>query len=165
MLITIHHDSRRYEFYWDVVKVGQYTFHIRRLHDKYGPIIRLNPHEVHIDDPDFYDDVFTSSATGRKRERWGYLMAAFGLDDSTFSTLNHDLHHARRAALNPFFSKAKIRALQARIEQIITRLLGRMQEFRESRRPMSLGIAFTSVTHGMVFLWLQALLRLSQEKH
>lgn len=41
-----------YEFYYDVIVGGQYTFHIAKLHDKYGPIIRINPYEVHVSDPE-----------------------------------------------------------------------------------------------------------------
>lgn len=28
--------SNWYEFYWDVIKQGQFTFHIQQLHKKYG---------------------------------------------------------------------------------------------------------------------------------
>ena len=28
--------SNWYEFYWDVVKQGQFTFHIQQLHKQYG---------------------------------------------------------------------------------------------------------------------------------
>ena len=31
--------SNWYEFYWDVVKQGQFTFHIQELHKKYGEFV------------------------------------------------------------------------------------------------------------------------------
>ena len=56
-----------YEFYHDVVRGGQYCFKISELHDQYGtnpfifcsfpgskctgPIIRINPYELHVRDP------------------------------------------------------------------------------------------------------------------
>lgn len=40
--------TRWYEFYYEVVQKGQYTFHIQELHKKYGPIVRVTPEEVHV---------------------------------------------------------------------------------------------------------------------
>ena len=71
-----------YEFYYDVVKKGQYTWEIGRMHEKYGkssssvrasspknlflphigPIVRISPYEIHIDDPEFVDSVFPGSS-------------------------------------------------------------------------------------------------------
>ncbi|GIZ37790.1 hypothetical protein CKM354_000122500 [Cercospora kikuchii] len=48
-----------YEFYYDVVKQGRYTWKIRELHEQYGPIVRINPYEVHINDPDYYNEIYT----------------------------------------------------------------------------------------------------------
>lgn len=45
-----------YEFYYDVVLHGRWK--IVDLHKQYGPIIRINPYEVHISDPDFYDELW-----------------------------------------------------------------------------------------------------------
>ncbi|PYH89867.1 hypothetical protein BO71DRAFT_335672 [Aspergillus ellipticus CBS 707.79] len=47
-----------YEFYYDVILGGQYTFQIRQLQEQYGPIIRINPHELHVYTPDFYPNPF-----------------------------------------------------------------------------------------------------------
>jgi hypothetical protein len=40
--------TRWYEFYFEVVLKGQYTFHIQELHKRYGPIVRVTPDEVHV---------------------------------------------------------------------------------------------------------------------
>ena len=58
-----------YEFYYDVVLGGRYTWKIGELHKQYGPIVRINPYEVHIDDPDFYDEVYVNGAK-RKTNQW-----------------------------------------------------------------------------------------------
>lgn len=103
---------------------------------------------MHIDDPDFYDELYTGASTGRKRNKWSFLVDSFGLHDSIFTTIDHDKHRMRRIALNQFFSKAKIRVLQKKIEQLGETLLLRISEFRDSREPMSIGLAFTAFANG-----------------
>lgn len=56
-----------YEFYYDIVLGGQYTFKIIELHKKYGPIIRINPEEVHVGDADFFPELYPGSA--RRRDK------------------------------------------------------------------------------------------------
>ncbi|KAE8358081.1 cytochrome P450 [Aspergillus caelatus] len=61
---AFHQETYLYEWYYDLYQSGQFTFQLKNLHRKYGPVIRINPDEVHIDDPDFFDQVF-SQANGR----------------------------------------------------------------------------------------------------
>ena len=50
-----------YETYLDVWRGGQFTFLVAKWHQQYGPIIRINPTEIHISDPDFHDSAYSSS--------------------------------------------------------------------------------------------------------
>ena len=63
-----------YEFYYDVVLHGRYGWKIAELHEQYGPIIRINPFEVHINDPEFYDEVYVG-ASKRKTEQWSWTVS------------------------------------------------------------------------------------------
>ncbi len=74
---------------------GQFTFHIQELHGKYGPIVRINPYEVHIDDPNFFSVVYTSKEGYDKPE---HLKWRFGSPNALFSTPEHRIHKMRRAA-------------------------------------------------------------------
>lgn len=141
----------RYEFYFDVVKGGQYTFEIGRLHDEYGPIIRINPYELHVSDPEFYEKLYTGP--GKRRHRWSWYTSQFGLSQAMFGTTDHDLHRIRRAAVNPFFSKTAVRNLQPIIEERVDALLARIREFRASSQPITLNLAFAAFTSGWLLTW------------
>ena len=54
-----------YEFYYDYWRNGKYIFEIERMHKVYGPIIRVNPHELSIHDPDFYNEVYVTESKRR----------------------------------------------------------------------------------------------------
>ena len=126
---------------------GQYIWKIRDLHEQYGPILRINPEEVHIQDATFYDQVYTGAT--RKRDKWTFFTNQSGLPQAAFATPDHNLHRMRRAALNPYFSKAKVRSLQPRIESGLKNLMGRFQEFQKSGEPMTVSLAYAALTNGL----------------
>jgi hypothetical protein len=68
--------SYKYEFYFDGIQGGQYTAEISRMHEKYGPIVRINPDELHCNDPDFVDQIYPSG--GERRDKWSYFLSQFG---------------------------------------------------------------------------------------
>ena len=45
--------TKLYQFYYDVLRGGEFSFKLQGLHAKYGPVIRVNPDEVYKNDPEF----------------------------------------------------------------------------------------------------------------
>lgn len=106
-----------------------------------GPIVRITPCELHINDPSFCDEMFSFRA---KLDRDVNATQQFGMDDATVFTVPHDSHKIRRSALAPFFGRNVI--LTSSYGSIITRkvekLCSRIQEHYKTRQPMNLGLAF-----------------------
>ncbi|KAM4057409.1 cytochrome p450 [Hirsutella rhossiliensis] len=69
--------SYLYEFWHDVVLDARYTEEIAKLHERYGPLIRINPHELHCSDPSFVD-VLYPVAGNRRRNKTEHQMSGFG---------------------------------------------------------------------------------------
>lgn len=134
------------EFYYDVILRGQYVFRVQELHKQYGPIIRISPQEVHILDPEFYDEIYAGPA--KKRDKWSFFCNAHGVPQSSFATVKHETHRMRRAALNPFFSKQKVRSLQPRIENVVNNLLARLDGYANKPDPVKVSDAFAALTYG-----------------
>ncbi|KAI0454917.1 putative cytochrome P450 [Xylaria acuta] len=78
--------SRLYEFY-------------------YGPIIRINPSEIVINDPGFYNEGYVT-ANARRTTIW---------PRSHMMTEDHDLHRRHRKPLEPFFSRLGITRVEEKI--------------------------------------------------
>ena len=88
-----------------------------------GPIIRIGPNEVHINDSQFYDVLYSQSRPANKLES---LMYRFNSPLSVFSAVDHGLHRRRRAALNPLFSKQKVTSLSPFIQKHMDELCERI---------------------------------------
>ncbi|KAF6815012.1 cytochrome P450 [Colletotrichum plurivorum] len=114
-----------YEAYYELFSGdgGQFIWHYAELHEKYGPIIRINPWELHIQDSSFYDVLYSGSQHSSKLQT---LAHRFNSPDSAFSTVDHSKHRRRRAALNPFFSRRKIAEHQPAIQRMMHRLTDRV---------------------------------------
>ncbi|KAF7930612.1 uncharacterized protein EAE98_005012 [Botrytis deweyae] len=133
-----------YEWYYDLYLSGQYTFQLKRLHKQYGPVIRINPNEVHIDDPDFFEEVFNQS-NGRTQKPIN-VAEAFGPYPATIGTQDHEHHRIRRNALNPFFSKKSINDLVSRIQRPILILCDRLEEASKSGVTLNMKYFYAAVT-------------------
>ncbi|KAI3395457.1 hypothetical protein diail_1320 [Diaporthe ilicicola] len=137
-----------YEFWYDVVAEPEYTFKIGRLHKRYGPVVRVNPDEIHVLDPDFFDAIYAGS--GRRRDKWDWVTRSFGVDESLIGTLGHEEHRVRRAALSPYFSKQSVRALQPLIDRNTGILLRRLAALAGEGAPLRLDDAYAALTNDVV---------------
>jgi hypothetical protein len=88
-----------YEAYYEIVLKGQYSKQISKLHDKYGPIVRVTPDELHIRDPYFYEQVYAKNLHLDK-EGWD---KRFGCAGGLLPTVNAEQHKRRRAAVAPMY--------------------------------------------------------------
>ncbi|EAA35684.2 cytochrome P450 [Neurospora crassa] len=140
-----------YEFYYEVILHGQYTFKIIELHKQYGPIIRINPWEVHIADPDFHRELLPTN-TNRRRHRTPFFTKQFGADESIVATNDHDLHKLRRSAVGPFFSTQNTRALQPVIEERVDALLARLREHGKTKKdiPLNMMYAYSATSYDII---------------
>ncbi|KAI1150238.1 cytochrome P450 [Nemania diffusa] len=135
--------SRWYEAYYDVVQNGQYTFKIAEMHKKYGPIVRISPFELHINDPAFFNTIYRQEG---KWDKYAWNVDAFTAKGATIFTPDHTLHKARREPLNPFFSKSAIFKREEMLHRHLRKLLARISSFAGQQRAINLGAAVQAYT-------------------
>ncbi|KAH8703308.1 cytochrome P450 [Talaromyces proteolyticus] len=109
-----------YEFYFDVVQPGQYVFHIQELHKQYGPIIRVTPDELHVNDIGFLDTVYAPSMN--RRDKYEYQLRSLRVPGGVGTTASYDVHKKRREALSPFFSKRNVLYLESLVTKKVEQL-------------------------------------------
>jgi hypothetical protein len=112
-----------------------------------GPIVRIVPDELHIQDSQFYETLYTKAG---RVDKYDWMSGRFGCDTSVFTTAPDDLHRLRRGALNPLFSRARILDLQIIIREKIGILTERIREFQKNSKVLPLNRAFMALTGDVV---------------
>ncbi|KAK4172409.1 putative cytochrome P450 E-class, group I [Triangularia setosa] len=133
--------TRYYEAYYDIIKNGQYTFRIAEMHKIYGPIVRISPYELHINDPSYFEKLY------RHEGRWNkydWAVEAHNAPGGIIFTPDHDQHRARRLPLNAYFSKASVLRRQGLIDRKVEKFCGRIAEFAATGKPIDLGAAISA---------------------
>ncbi|OKL60424.1 hypothetical protein UA08_03974 [Talaromyces atroroseus] len=113
-----------------------------------GPIVRINPHELHIRDSEFYEQLYAPAA--KKRDKYKTWVILSGTPDASFSTVSHSHHRVRRNALNPFFSRQAVQRMQPLILEKVERLASRLSEAAHSQRVVRLDVAFMALTMDII---------------
>jgi cytochrome P450 len=112
------------EFYHDVILFGRYTHAIKEMHEKYGPIVRINPNETHCADMAFSDEIY--AVGGRKRDKPAHQVNGTATGTNGFSTIDHDLHRIRRGPVAKFFSRGMIARLEGEIHELVQTLCDKL---------------------------------------
>lgn len=114
--------SQAYEAYYDLWYKGggEFSPKIRNLHKKYGPIVRISPIELSINDAEFCAMLYAPLPKVRDKHPPSSLIV--GTSSGTFSTADHYLHRKRRAASSPLFSLQNLAAAEPLIQGHIERM-------------------------------------------
>ncbi|CAI7605748.1 unnamed protein product [Penicillium manginii] len=135
--------TRLYETYFQIIKGGTFTWHIDRLHEQYGPVVRITPWEIHIKDPDYYGTIYAGPGKHRNKDPW---FSFISFPESIFSTNGHELHRARRRILGQFFKKNAIQEFEPVIRENVESLCAHFLGAAECNRSLELHAAFYSFT-------------------
>ncbi|POR34245.1 Uncharacterized protein TPAR_05573 [Tolypocladium paradoxum] len=138
-----------YEFYHNYWRNGQYIFEMEKMHNKHGPIIRVNPDELSIRDAEFYSQLYVAESTRRTNAYEGFGKGV-GFHDTHFLTVDHDLHRKRRKPLEPFFSRMAVNGLQSMMAEVALQLESRFRELGGTRKVIRFDHAFSAAAGDVI---------------
>jgi cytochrome P450 len=134
--------TRWYEYYYQIYRGGEFSSRIYELHQRYGPIVRLNPFEVHIIDRNFYDTLYEFNSE---------------LDKRTYNTVNlqnsptFEEHKMRRRAFDPYFGRAAISKLEPMIQDEVNTLSARLRDGRGTSEPIEISLLYRCLTTDIIY--------------
>ena len=113
-----------------------------------GPVVRISPYELHISDPDFYEEIYAGG--NRERDKYGWQISSGDSAKAMGFTLKHHHHRLRREALNPYFSKANVLRLEDRVTRCVGKLCVRFERYKASQEPVNLTVAYLALTMDII---------------
>lgn len=122
---------------------GRYYLQIEKLHEKYGPIVRITPDEVHLSSAEDYDKIYYM---GTRYWKSPIFYNALCVPNSSFGTPPNDIHKIRRGAMNPMFSRQKVLDLEQIVQEKADKVCQRMQKGIDRDEPVDLHHAFRAVS-------------------
>ena len=137
-----------YQFYHNFFRDGTYVFRIRDMHAKYGPIVRITPTELHVNDPAFLPVLMP--AGGKRRDKYEREVRLFGFTLAAGATLEHDLHRRRRAAMTKMFSKESVRRLEPIMQRNLDILYTRLDQAQSSASELEVLPMFGAFTNDLI---------------
>ncbi|TEB28395.1 cytochrome P450 [Coprinellus micaceus] len=115
-----------YITYYDIFKGGEWINQLRKLHERYGPVVRVGPNKLHFSDPSAYDDIYRDSRF--PKEPWFY--DAWVSYTSSFGCTDIKGARERRSLLHPFFSRRSVLRLEPVIQETVDRFISSMKQNR-----------------------------------
>ncbi|KAL0940514.1 elymoclavine monooxygenase [Colletotrichum truncatum] len=133
-----------YEFYQDVILDGHYIKDYPKLHAKYGPVVRVSPSRVHVNDPEYFKEVYGLGTKYTKDP--DFFQSGGGIKYSIIMLIDPEAHKQRRSTVKSLFSPKQMDQLAPVVLDVVKRGMARAQRSFERGEPLSMQPLWQSVT-------------------
>jgi cytochrome P450 len=115
--------------------IGDEASTIHKLHQQYGPFVRVSPNEVDISDADVIPAVYVSKGGFSKAPCY----ANFDIDGhkTIFSTTDTEYRCPRAKAVVPMFSTKALRENESALWGCVDRMIDRLEEEAKTKKPVN----------------------------
>ncbi|KAF5624314.1 cytochrome P450 monooxygenase [Fusarium sp. NRRL 25303] len=106
-----------------------------------GPIIRIGPNEVHIEDSEYFDTIFGF----RPLNKEAMTAKEFGINHALFGVEDYKTYVKKRAAFGNAFSRTKLSKIQDQINEEIQKGCTWVEDNSKDGSPVDLAFLFRAV--------------------
>lgn len=112
-----------------------------------GPVVRIAPNEVHLNDPDNYDKIYH---VGSKYTKDPVFYISFGARDNSWSTRTNEDHRRLRAPLEPFFARRTVLELEDVAQDKAAKLCRVVNNHISKGEPVDLHAGFRAISMDVI---------------
>jgi cytochrome P450 len=124
----------RLPFVWALIR-GTIVHDIERLHQKYGPVLRIAPNEVTFASKEAWNDIFQSRPNHQpflKDPKWWSSQP--GHPNSIINAIDPEVHARIRRSLAPGFTLRALRHQESFIQRYVNLLVERIEQQTDERK-------------------------------
>ncbi|KAI1267884.1 cytochrome P450 [Xylariaceae sp. FL1019] len=133
------------EFYHDCIAEG-YVKVYPKLHEKYGPIVRVTPTRVHINDPGYFHEIYSIAGANKYLKDPEFFSTSGGIKHSVIMLTDPEVHRIRRKTIQNLFSPKGMEELSPRVEEVVKKGLEKLRLCYEEKTPVDMNRIFKGVT-------------------
>lgn len=104
-----------------------------------GPIIRVTPDEIHINDVGFLDTVYAPPMS--RRDKYEYQLRTLRVPGSVTAAAPYEVHKKRRETLTQYFSKRNVIQLEPLVAEKVKELCQLISNHARAETPINLSDA------------------------
>ncbi|KAF5393698.1 hypothetical protein D9757_000365 [Collybiopsis confluens] len=139
-----------YGKYYSLVEGGQLVYKIEKLHELYGPVIRIGPNTLHFNDRRAYHDIYTHGSSLTKEPRFYHGFGAHARQSSLAFCEPQDSKN-RRSLLAPLFSRQAIIKLEYAVQTKVDQLIDILEEhYGSPESSVKMSVAYRSLTTDII---------------
>ncbi|KAH8699008.1 cytochrome P450 [Talaromyces proteolyticus] len=128
---------------------GTWCLYVSKLHEKYGPVIRVSPNEVLFISPSAWNTIWRSKGTRSfEKDPLNYPPTLTGVDNMLIA--NSKAHLRMRRALNPAFTDGAILEQERDIQKFTNSLVSKLKQKAASGTPIDMQQWFSLYTFDLV---------------
>ncbi|MCJ1354666.1 MAG: hypothetical protein MMC33_004655 [Icmadophila ericetorum] len=136
-----------YGMYYDLLRAATLVKMLPELHEKYGPIVRIFPNELHIRDMEAFNEVYKSGTKFDKNAEW-YSNPFFEGSHITIPDLK--TAKQRKDMFQPYFSKAAIQRVEPLLKESTESFLKALRKATSEARMVDLTFGFRCLTADII---------------
>ncbi|TGJ83733.1 hypothetical protein E0Z10_g5027 [Xylaria hypoxylon] len=114
------------------------------MHARYGPVVRVSPDRVHVNDPEFFHEVYSSGSKYMKDP--AFFQTSGGIAEALPAIVDVEYHKRRRKMINNLFSVPSMEALSHIVLEVVDSALRKAKEHYDAKKPLDIQRLYTGIT-------------------
>ncbi|KAI0871745.1 cytochrome P450 [Hypoxylon argillaceum] len=132
-----------YRAYYQIIRDGEHVAQATKLHEQYGPVVRIAPHTLHFRNPKAFEDIFKfNSKLTKASDFYDHL----GQSDALFGLVDEVAHKERFKPAADLFSRKKALDFERFIVNNANRLCQLLlKKIASDKKPVNIARAYRAI--------------------